>query len=77
MDYTVFIVLVCYFVYFLRMAYLIGVKEEFSLIYSIDQVKMLQNDSKKRLKIARYIALVYVIIAIGLLVTGYNDLIKS
>ncbi|QJA08590.1 hypothetical protein HF520_06380 [Romboutsia sp. CE17] len=77
MNYTVFIVLVCYFVYFLRMAYLIGVKEEFSLIYSIDQVKMLQNDSKKRLKIARYIALVYVIIAIGLLVTGYNDLIKS
>ena len=76
MNYTVFIVLVCYFVYFLRMAYLIGVKEEFSLIYSIDQVKMLQNDSKKRLKIARYIALVYVIIAIGLLVTGYNDLIK-
>ncbi len=76
MDYTVFIVLVCYFVYFLRMAYLIGVKGEFSLIYSIDQVKMLQNDSKKRLKIARYIALVYVIIAIGLLVTGYNDLIK-
>ena len=59
------------------MAYLIGVNGEFSLIYSIDQVKMLQNDSKKRLKIARYIALVYVIIAIGLLVTGYNDLIKS
>lgn len=77
MNYTVFIVLVCYFVYFLRMAYLIGVKGKFSLIYSIDQVKMLQNDSKKRLKIARYIALVYVIIAIGLLVTGYNDLIKK
>lgn len=71
MDYIVFIVLVCYSIYLLIMAYLIGFKGKLNLIYSIDQVKMSQQSYNKRLSTSRYISCIYIITSIGLLVSGY------
>ena len=67
-----FVVLIIICIYSFRMAYLIGVKGRLNLLYSINQVKMLHMDARKKLKISRYIAIIYIITGIGLVITYYN-----
>ncbi|MGL5694302.1 MAG: hypothetical protein ACRCXA_09495, partial [Peptostreptococcaceae bacterium] len=69
--YIILISVAIYAIYLITMAYLIGVKGNLNLIYSIDQVEILQYDSKKRIKISRCIGFIYLITSIGLIATGW------
>jgi small-conductance mechanosensitive channel len=59
-------------IYSFRVAYLVGFKQRFDLLYSIDQVKTLHMDSRKRLMLSIGIASIYIITGIGFVITCYN-----